>query len=44
MPTDACATYSIERHEAAVASLSGYCRQVATDGLVAELGLTPPTR
>ena len=37
MPTDACATYSPERHEAAVASLSGYCRQLPTDRLVAEL-------
>jgi ureidoacrylate peracid hydrolase len=38
MPTDACATYSAERHEATVASLSGYCRQVTTAALVAELG------
>jgi ureidoacrylate peracid hydrolase len=37
MPVDACATYSPERHEAAVASLSGYCRQLPTDALVAEL-------
>ena len=38
MPTDACASYSPERHAAAVASLSGYCRQVTTAALAAELG------
>jgi ureidoacrylate peracid hydrolase len=38
MATDACATYSRERHEAAVSSLSGYCRQLPTATLVRELG------
>lgn len=37
LPTDACATYSPERHAAALASLSGYCRQIGTAELVAEL-------
>jgi ureidoacrylate peracid hydrolase len=40
LPTDACATYSAERHAHAVASLSGYCRQVSTASLIAELGLS----
>jgi ureidoacrylate peracid hydrolase len=35
---DACLTYSARRHEAALAALSGYCRQVGTAEAVAELG------
>ena len=35
--TDACATYSVERHEASLRAIRGYCRQVRTDDLVAEL-------
>lgn len=37
LPTDACATYSAERHAHGLASLSGYCRQVSTAALTAEL-------
>ncbi len=35
--TDACATYSQARHDHALAEIRGYCRQVTTDALVAEL-------
>ncbi|SFC71943.1 isochorismatase family cysteine hydrolase [Tropicimonas isoalkanivorans] len=35
--TDACATYSAERHEAALAAIAGHCRQVTTDALLAEM-------
>ena len=35
--TDACWTYGEQRHREALASLSGYCRQVTTDALAAEL-------
>lgn len=38
LATDACATYSADRHAHALASLSGYCRQISTAALVAELG------
>ena len=34
---DACATYSQERHDHSLKTISGYCRQVDTDGLLAEL-------
>lgn len=34
---DSCATYSPERHEASVNAIKGYCRQLTTDLLVAEL-------
>ncbi|MEO1016646.1 MAG: isochorismatase family cysteine hydrolase [Pseudomonadota bacterium] len=37
MVTDACATYTAERHAAAVSSLSGYCRQMVTADFIAEL-------
>lgn len=37
MVTDACATITRERHDAAVASLTGYCRQRTTEALIAEL-------
>jgi ureidoacrylate peracid hydrolase len=38
VPTDACATHSAARHESALANNRGYCRQIATDALVAEIG------
>jgi nicotinamidase-related amidase len=34
---DACATLSAERHTHALNAMKGYCRQVTTDALVAEL-------
>lgn len=38
VPTDACATLSRERHDAALRNNRGYCRQVMTAGLLAEIG------
>ncbi|SNT76748.1 isochorismatase family cysteine hydrolase [Paracoccus seriniphilus] len=35
--TDACLTYSQERHDNSLRAIKGYCRQVTTDQLVAEL-------
>jgi ureidoacrylate peracid hydrolase len=35
--TDACATYSSERHEHSLREIAGYCRQVTTAQLVDEL-------
>jgi nicotinamidase-related amidase len=35
--TDACATYSAERHEDSLRAIRGYCRQVTTETLVAEV-------
>jgi ureidoacrylate peracid hydrolase len=35
--TDACASYTPERHSQALAELQGYCRLVTTDALCAEL-------
>jgi ureidoacrylate peracid hydrolase len=35
---DACATYSDERHDASLRTIRGYCRQVTTEALVAEIG------
>jgi ureidoacrylate peracid hydrolase len=35
--TDACATQSEERHSSSIANNRGYCRQVTTDQMVAEL-------
>src|SRR5690625_1240189 len=37
-PVDACTTDSQERHEAALRAFRGYCRQVTTADLLAELG------
>jgi nicotinamidase-related amidase len=34
---DACATYSQERHDNSITTIKGYCRQLNTDALVAEL-------
>ena len=35
--SDACATYSQERHDHALQEIKGYCRQVTTDALIAEV-------
>ena len=35
--TDACATHSSERHESSLRLNRGYCRQVTTEALLAEL-------
>ena len=35
--TDACATYSQERHDSTLRAIKGYCRQRTTDQLLAEL-------
>jgi len=35
--TDACLTFSQERHDNALRAISGYCRQVVTTELIAEL-------
>jgi len=37
VPTDACATLTAERHDWALRNNRGYCRQVTTDALVAEI-------
>jgi len=36
--TDPCLTYSQERHDNSLRAIKGYCRQVTTSDLVAELG------
>jgi len=38
--TDACLTYTQERHQNSLNTIKGYCRQVSTDALVAELSVT----
>ena len=38
VPTDACATQSQLRHDTSLANNKGYCRQVTTAALLAELG------
>jgi ureidoacrylate peracid hydrolase len=35
---DACATYTQERHDNTLRAIKGYCRQVNTDSLIAEIG------
>ncbi|MEM9629004.1 MAG: isochorismatase family cysteine hydrolase [Pseudomonadota bacterium] len=35
--TDACLTYSQERHDNSISAIKGYCRQVTTAELIAEL-------
>jgi ureidoacrylate peracid hydrolase len=35
--TDACATQSEERHQSSIANNRGYCRQVTTQRIVAEI-------
>ncbi len=37
VPTDACVTQSEERHETSLRNNRGYCRQVTTDALIAEI-------
>lgn len=34
---DACGTYSQERHENSLRTIKGYCRQIDTDALIAEI-------
>lgn len=36
--TDACATYTPERHQNSLSAIKGYCRQVTTDQLLNEFG------
>lgn len=36
--SDACATYSQERHDDSLRAIKGYCRQVSTDALIEEIG------
>ncbi len=36
--TDACLTYSQARHDNSISAIKGYCRQITTEALVAELG------
>ncbi len=35
--TDACATYSAERHDDSLRAIKGYCRQIATEALIEEV-------
>jgi nicotinamidase-related amidase len=35
---DACATMSEERHQNTLRAIKGYCRQITTDALIAEIG------
>jgi nicotinamidase-related amidase len=35
--TDACATYSADRHDRSLTAIKGYCRQVTTDALIREI-------
>ena len=39
---DACASYSLERHNNALSAIKGYCRQVYTAALIIELGNVQP--
>jgi ureidoacrylate peracid hydrolase len=36
--SDACLTYTQARHDHSLSTIKGYCRQITTDALVAELG------
>ena len=36
--TDACATYTQERHDATLRAIKGYCRQRTTEAFLAEIG------
>lgn len=36
--TDACLTYTQARHDNSLATIKGYCRQLTTDALIAEIG------
>ncbi len=35
--TDACMTYTQDRHDNSISTIRGYCRQVTTDQLIAEI-------
>lgn len=35
--TDACATYTPERHANSLSTINGYCRQLTTDEMIAEI-------
>jgi ureidoacrylate peracid hydrolase len=37
LPTDACATQSLDRHTTSLTNNAGYCRQVTTQALLAEI-------
>lgn len=39
--TDACATFSAERHRNSLAAIKGYCRQITTEQFVDELNVLP---
>jgi ureidoacrylate peracid hydrolase len=39
--TDACATQSRVRHENSLANNAGYCRQITTEALLAEIAVAP---
>ena len=41
---DACATYSDERHDNSLRTIKGYCRQVSTEALIAEIEHSNATR
>lgn len=36
--TDACLTYSQQRHDHSLKTISGYCRQLTTEALIREMG------
>lgn len=36
--TDACLTYTQDRHDHSLRTIKGYCRQMTTDALLAEIG------
>lgn len=36
--TDACASITPERHDSSLRTIKGYCRQITTDALIAEIG------
>jgi ureidoacrylate peracid hydrolase len=38
--TDACAAYSAERHDDSLRAIKGYCRQVSTEALIAEVAIS----
>jgi len=40
--TDACCTYDQDRHDNALATIKGYCRQRPTDAVVAEIAAQSP--
>ncbi len=40
--TDACLTYTQERHDHSLQTIKGYCRQLDSDALIAELEATAP--